>query len=319
VPSLSIPQVPEHAVAQPQRTRANRGANRGAQRSDHEHYLSRTLLQIGPIVFSIAVISVLALAWIEREEGILTADSGLGYWLGIAGAVMMAMLALYPLRKRVKVLRNAGRVANWFRTHMILGILGPMLIVLHTNFKLGSLNSQLALYTMLVVVASGVAGRYLYARIHKGLYGQHVQIRDILTDLAELQERLDADLTGAHGIAEELKRHLPHPGAQASILRSALGALTIGPRAAFSRRRVAGLIRNHIQHSPQYAQLGWRQRRKVTGEIDRRVRVYFAAVRKAGRLGFFERLFGMWHHLHMPLFVVLAMTVVLHIIAVHRY
>ena len=48
---------------------------------------------------------------------------------------------------------------------MVLGILGPTLIILHSNFKIGSLNSRLALFTMLVVVASGIVGRYLYSQV----------------------------------------------------------------------------------------------------------------------------------------------------------
>jgi hypothetical protein len=62
-----------------------------------------------------------------------------------------------------------------------------------------------------------------------------------------------------------------------------------------------------------------RQKRAHLREIDGQLRVYFAAVKKAEKLTFFERLFGMWHHLHFPLFILLALTVVLHIVAVHQY
>lgn len=80
----------------------------------------------------------------------------------------MLLLILYPLRKRFRILHGLGRVTSWFRIHMVLGILGPTLIILHSNFKIGSLNSRLALFTMLVVVASGIVGRYLYSQVHKG-------------------------------------------------------------------------------------------------------------------------------------------------------
>ena len=43
----------------------------------------------------------------------------------------------------------------WFRLHMLLGIAGPVLIIFHSNFKLGALNSNVAFITMLVVATSG--------------------------------------------------------------------------------------------------------------------------------------------------------------------
>ena len=43
-------------------------------------------------------------------------------------------------------------------------MLGPVLILWHTNFKLGSINSSVALIAMLVVAASGLVGRFLHGR-----------------------------------------------------------------------------------------------------------------------------------------------------------
>lgn len=283
------------------------------------HYRSRAILQLGPLVFAICVLGTIGFAWLERGEGYLTAETGLGYWLGIAGACLMAMLGLYPLRKRLKIFRSAGRVANWFRAHMVMGILGPALIVLHTNFKLGSLNSRLALYTMLIVVASGIAGRYLYARIHKGLYGQHLDARDILADLEQIFRKLDADFPGAAEIMSALRNCAPQQSASRGLLTSAYRALAAGLRAAAGRRRVKTLLARYISTNPRFAHMGRWQRRKALRAAYAQIDVFFAAVCKADRLAFFERVFGLWHHLHMPLFAVLALTVVLHIVAVHRY
>ena len=63
-----------------------------------------------------------------------------------AGGSMMLVLLVYPLRKRVRALRFMGTVAHWFRAHMILGVAGPVCILLHSNFSLGATNSNVALF-----------------------------------------------------------------------------------------------------------------------------------------------------------------------------
>jgi hypothetical protein len=298
---------------------SDRAAASVPRRTTHfEHYLKRPILQLGPLLFGAAVIATIIFAWIERDEGHLTAEKGLGYWLGISGAVIMLTLIGYPLRKRVRVLHSVGRVANWFRLHMILGILGPLCVVLHTNFKLGSMNSRLALFTMLVVVSSGIVGRYLYAKVHKGLYGKQAELRDVLSDIASLRQSLGNEVAGLAGIERELSLYVPKLDArQASLLTGFFSALTAGSRTRASRRRILSDVRQSM--SAQTRPRSWSQKRAHLKDVDRQLKVYFAAVKKAEKLAFFERLFGMWHHLHFPLFVLLALTVVLHILAVHQY
>ena len=46
---------------------------------------------------------------------------------------------------------------------------------------------------------------------------------------------------------------------------------------------------------------------------------YFAIVRKAAGLRVYERIFSLWHLLHLPLFLLLILATVVHIIAVHVY
>lgn len=312
--------MPGGTVANVSHARFSDRAPASAQRrtTNFEHYLKRPILQLGPLVFGAVVTAVIVYAWIDRDEGHLTAETGLGYWLGIAGAVIMLTLIGYPLRKRVRVLHSVGRVANWFRLHMILGILGPLCVILHTNFKIGSMNSRLALFTMLVVVSSGIVGRYLYAKVHKGLYGKQAELRDVLSDIAALRHSLGNEVAGLAGIERELGLYVPKPDARpASLLSGFFSAVTTGSRTRSSRRRILSEVRHGM--SAQSRQRSWHQKRAHLRDVDRQLKVYFAAVKKAEKLAFFERIFGMWHHLHFPLFILLALTVVLHIVAVHQY
>lgn len=279
------------------------------------HYITRPILNAGPLLFATAVMSALVFAWIKRDEGYITAEHGLGYWLGIAGGILMLILIAYPLRKRWRAFSSLGRVAGWFRLHMVLGILGPALVVLHTNFKLGSLNSRLALFTMLVVVASGIVGRYLYAKVHRGLYGAQSNLRDVLADVSALKLGLGSALANDTKMMAELETFVPDP-AHAGVLKGLSSTLLTGFRTRAARARMMAIARRHLA---QDKVLSRRERRRRRRQISRHLRLYFAAVKKAERLALFERIFGLWHHLHMPLFILLALTVTLHIVAVHRY
>ena len=131
--------------------------------------LRRRISRSVPWIFGISVALVLFVAYRLRHLDLITAESGVGYWFGISGATLMALLLIYPLRKRVKALAIIGGVRFWFNTHMMFGILGPALIILHSNFHLGSTNSNVALVSMLIVAGSGLIGRFIYIRIHHGL------------------------------------------------------------------------------------------------------------------------------------------------------
>lgn len=284
------------------------------------HYLTRPLLAGAPLLFAAAVVGTLAVAWINRNEGHLTAETGAGYWLGIIGGSMMLLLMIYPLRKRFRFLHGLGRVAHWFRLHMVLGIAGPTLVVLHTNFKLGSLNSQLALLTMLVVVASGIIGRYLYAQVHRGLYGRHAELRDLIADSREIAGTIGIEAGHSKTITDMLAAFetavtQPAPHLRASIWR----AVTLPIRSRRARREIARQVAREIRATSRRQRWGWRERRRRSREAEARLAVYFAAVGKAARLAAFERLLAMWHVLHFPLFLMLILTATLHIVAVHLY
>src|SRR6185503_5245651 len=86
----------------------------------------------------------------------MSPKSGLGYAIGILGGVLILSQLLYALRKRVRSLRFLGSVHGWFQTHMILGIVGPVCILIHCGFSLGATNSNIALFSMLTVSGSGI-------------------------------------------------------------------------------------------------------------------------------------------------------------------
>jgi hypothetical protein len=252
-------------------------------------------------------------------ERYLTPESGFGYALGILGGSCVLVLLLYPARKRARWLAFLGPVKRWFQTHMVLGVLAPVFILFHSNFGFGATNSNVALVSMLVVAGSGLFGRYFYSRIHHGLYGRKAT-------LAELQDHSDRLRSLAPSVAflpeliERLEQEEQRVVGGRTRARSAVGApLAAWLRAAAARRRlrryVRGALRQAAVASPTVAAQQKRLRRSTFGYVDTRL----GAARRVAVFQAFERLLSLWHVLHLPLFFMLLIAGIVHVVAVHVY
>ena len=161
----------------------------------------------GTLVFTFVCLALLFTGIYNRDEYYLTAEHGPGYALGIAGGVMMLLLLIYPLRKRFRFMNHVLALRTWFRLHMLLGVVGPMCILFHCNFSLGSANSNVALIAMCLMVASGMVGRFLYSRIHFGLYGEEVSLRELQQQKIFAENLVQEDQEGAECRCLEISLH----------------------------------------------------------------------------------------------------------------
>jgi hypothetical protein len=257
---------------------------------------------LGSLFGASLCLGTVAFGWWLRNEAYLEAGSGLGYQLGIAGATMMLLLLLYSARKRMRSLDSWGPLPVWFRVHMWLGLLGPIAILYHSNFQFGSLNSSVSLVSMLLVAGSGVVGRVIYAKIHYGLYGRRIRLRERRHELTQADGRLRPLLAV---FPEVLERLDPFEERCAEPPRTALGALvrlgTIGRQGRRLRVACFRLLAPVLF-----------EERQATGEC-------LALAVRVARFGAYERLFRLWHALHVPLFVMMILTLVVHVLAVHMY
>lgn len=271
-------------------------------------------------LFFAAAFYALYWGWKEREYEHLTAEHGLGYALGIAGALAMLTLLLYPMRKRLRVLRVLGPVAVWFRAHMLLGIVGPVLVLYHANFSWGSLNSNVALAAMLAVAASGLVGRFIYARIHHGLYGSRVEFRELRDEIAARRGEIGLGDALPPALARRLswfdRVALAEPGGVVSsglrLMQVWISTRLAGP----GLRRAAGRVLDSAARQQNWSRAVRRARAKA---LRRELKAYLGSLRRLAAFAFFERLFALWHVLHLPLFIILVFAAVAHVIAVHMY
>jgi cell division protein FtsL len=264
--------------------------------------------------FTVAVIISLYFGWLNRDSNYLSAETGTGYMLGIVGGSLMLTLLLYPVSKRVKTLTLWIPIQYWFGIHMLLGIIGPVLILYHSNFHLGSTNSAIALFSMLLVAGSGVVGRYIYTYIHHGLYGSQITLKE----LKQESENNHLDLLNMYAMDEELNDHLieiekkvllPYTGLMTSLLH----VISLAIHARRLKAKVMKLVNESYNKDDKEKTLP--ESKIVINSVNR----YTLVLRKTAALKVYERMFSLWHVFHLPLFFMMIITAVIHIFAVHMY
>ena len=264
--------------------------------------------------------SLIVLGYLLRDRHLVTPADGLGYWLGIVGGSAMLALLLYPVRKRVRFLHKLGATRHWFRMHMLLGLIGPLLVLYHSNFTLGSFNSRVAMFCMLLVSGSGIIGRHFYAAIHRGLYGRKTSLRELQGELALAVEKSHAMARFMPGLVarlESLSAEL-----QGDDLRRSLGigrSIRWTLTHSFTRLSLSWTARRELRKAAEQNETVARNYRGLYRSAQRYIRDYTNLTGKVAQFTFYERLFAVWHVLHLPIFFVMVLSALVHVLAVHMY
>jgi hypothetical protein len=263
--------------------------------------------------FTLLYIMMFLLGWWKNEDTGFDAETGIGYILGIIGGSLMLALLIYPVRKRYAFMKRALSVRFWFQLHMVFGLLGPLAILYHSSFGLGSTNSTIALLCMLLVAGSGLIGKYLYVRIHQGLYGSKLLITEFTKDADNRRQRL------LNMLPEELKFDEKLDTLEKLALSPAQGMFhayrlkrtlnkEIRKTRSILRKTLKAEIKTHKRMNKQNART-----------IVRIVEQFFIVLTKTSQFKIHERLFALWHVAHIPFFIMLIISGIVHVVVVHMY
>lgn len=297
------PQSPE--TARPQRGPAFTTGN--SSTSDGSSFLKQ-LLALSALSLSVW------LAYKVATGKLYTPRSNFGFYLGVVGSVTMLAMLLYPLRKHVRALHRWGALKHWFRWHMIMGIAGPALILFHSTFHLRSLNATVALISMLIMVASGVIGRFVYTKIHHGLYGRRATLERLQQEFAGQSD----DMRSRFHIAPRVEQWLRDFECEANhVERSAITMWWHIAALGWKRRLCSFRCGKELRSI-----LGCERSAEFPGGAQEALHLANRYLREAERVAEFttyERIFSLWHILHIPLIYLLAASTIFHIIAVYMY
>ena len=234
-----------------------------------------------------------------HHEGYWTWKAGgsLGHKLGVVGSSMMVLMLGYSLRKRVAALRRLGALSRWLDVHIFLGVFGPLLVVLHSGFKVQGLVA-LSFWSMIVVASSGVLGRYLYLQIPRTRAGEALALAEIEKQDRELSQRLRASFGLDEAQLERIDALVAVPersGLVLGFVRMVVGQLRLRAALAAFARGFQGVPR------PLYRDFERVVQQKAL--VRRRILLWDRA----------HELFHYWHVMHKPFALVMYLFMVVHV------
>lgn len=281
---------------------------------------SRMPKATGDMLVYLALIALVWGAWWVTSLGLFDAGDDIGYWIGVAGGVMMVLLFSYPLRKRFRFTQRWGKAKWWFMVHMILGVGGPILILVHSAFQARSLNAAAAYYSMIIVALSGVVGRYIYSHVNRGLHGEQSDFQDLQQRAGLHQREAHSRLSFAPAVEQRLKEFGEHEmTARPNFLTCLRRVFWLPIKQWWTFRACAKEVQeplNRLAVRGGWDEASLAKRQKLAKKLIRR---YLNAVVRVAQFTAFERLFSLWHVAHIPFVYLLVISSIIHVIAVHAY
>jgi hypothetical protein len=268
------------------------------------------------------VIIVLALAYWVINYKPYTAGDDVGYYMGMVGGIMMLSLLVYAARKRFQFFyrHNLGTMVNWFKYHMVVGILAPTIIVFHSTFRIGSMNARVALYSMLLVVFSGIIGRFLYRHIHKGLYGAKLTIADVNKTFEDATIMVGHDFKYTPAINGHLYAFNEYATAELKgVIARVWRFITLRYRGKKTEEEVRQIMMGVIKKDLHEELITKKEARIAWNETKMKIREYIDASINITQLAVWEKMFSLWHIIHVPFLWLLVITGIVHTFAVHMY
>lgn len=273
-----------------------------ASRNRLPEYLLVTIWGVAALAALVPGAEYYALPLSERAfspQHELFAPTGLvGHSYGIAGAFLtLAGVVGYSIRKRWRSLERVGTLKHWLQVHIFCCTLGPFLILLHTSFKFGGLVA-ISFFSMVLVVASGVFGRYVYVRIPKTVNGRFQTLEEIRAE----RDRIAASIQ-----------------AQARIPQVELAAASTG--GSMSQSSLSALWGNVRMEARNRTRIRYMRKRLITqgvapGTVASLVEGMQRQAQLERQLIFlqpFQRLFRYWHVFHLPFAIIMLLILAVHV------
>ncbi len=228
-------------------------------------------------------------------------SSGLyGHGFGIIGTLMIVVgVFSYMARKRYRFLSRFGRLKYWLEFHIFLCVLGPILVLFHTSFKFGGIVS-ISFWSMVIVVASGVIGRFIYIQIPRTIEGRELSLNEV----REMKSNLDASLKNRYNLDEKSYQ---------SILY-----YTNFTTQYQSRNLISRAIQKHMEDWKRVRQVKKTLRKNKLSstrikQVTRIIKNEITLNNKIERLQTMQQMFKYWHIAHLPFALIMLVIMVIHV------
>lgn len=276
------------------------------------------------ISVGVAMLAILAY-WLDDPQEPANGGTALGYALGTIGLLLILLLTWFGIRKR-QYTSTLGTVQGWLSAHVYLGVTLLIVVLLHAGFQFGYNVHTLAFLLMVLVIASGLYGVFVYTKYPRRLSenrgdANHSELYEQLDDIDNRSRRIAAELGDDY---DEL--------VSSGISRTQLGSTLWSRLRARDESQVVlreGGSSTVTPNAGQEAALDWlaeRQSREqdpakaaTIGELSALLRNKRRLLRQLGEELRIQANLEIWLYAHVPLTAALLMALFVHILTVFLY
>ena len=236
-----------------------------------------------------------------------------GHGFGIIGSLFVILLFLYSARKRFLLGLRFGNIRKWLNVHIFFGIIGPLLITLHTAGKLHGLVS-VSYFSMLAVMFSGILGRYIYIQIPRDEEGHELEVGEVEEKSQVLSAMLVKDFDVPKDVMDEVQRLTE---VEFYVGKSQLYTMILIILDDFQRPFRFWQLKKFIQRShPEFPP---KAKRRIILYSKKKSLLH----RRKVFLGAVTNVFHLWHVVHKPfawiMFIIMFVHVVITVLMGYRW
>lgn len=241
-------------------------------------------------------------------HAMLRPSGTVGLAAGIVAVAIFLFLWLYPLRKKYKQLAFLGSLGKWMDVHIATALAMPLLLAIHATWRADGVIG-LGLYAMLVVIASGVVGRYLYVRIPRARNGVELTREEV----AGRHRELIGELAETTGLGVDVVERTLEMG-NASVAAEGTGRIFLRLLSddLLRWRRTAELQRRWASVAPAGRPLS----RAALAEAVRLASQEMSLQQQSRMLEATHQVFRLWHVAHRPFAITALVAVIIHVAVV---
>jgi hypothetical protein len=260
-----------------------------------------------------------------------------GHGFGIIGSCMMIVMHVYSLRKRFKMFRGWGSLKKWLHFHIYLGVIGSLLVMVHSTGKAHGLVA-LSFWSMVLVFLSGFVGRFFYGAIPRRATG----LAYSLDEAADISEEWGHELKRRFARIGDAAKQID--GLETRSQVQAFLAKYVQPFSSFSTlqklngpgltqlRLIWGLNRQMIREMQEHQgnDISWKyflkarrtalkRRERYSRRTVQTLRKTAGLKRKVQRWKSIQARLYYWHVFHKPLSVIMYAILFVHVYIAVKY
>lgn len=237
------------------------------------------------------------------KHNLLKPSGLIGHGIGILGSVMMIIGVLtYMARKRFRFLFQFGYLKHWLEFHIFLCTVGPILVLFHTAFKFGGIVA-VSFWSMVVVVLSGFAGRFIYVQIPRTIQGHELTSEELADSENILINKMNEEFNISEKITTQINSFYNH---QEYIHLSLWKSIAMLLGSFYYTKSALHNLKTELMKE------GISDKHKIKA-IMKISKSKIILSRKIGTLRMMQKLFRYWHIFHLPFALSMFIIMVIHV------